>query len=271
MKQIRQIFSGAFPALPLLILLLCLGCSLPVMAQPTEYADTTFDPPDVQLEEIRSDTEEEPAEIETIEEEVLPPSLRQVSDSTVARFKKRKEFAYANDSAYWTSRKHPEVKKGRKKEYNPPSFPGINVAFSTIGYTLLIVLILFVIYRIIVVNKLFLSTPAQLEEDAVPEVLLEEDELDKQVNAAVVAQNYRVAIRLLYLKSLRQLSDKGRIRYHSQSTNADYLRQLQQHPAAGEFRFLTQAYEYVWYGEFLLSEEQFSQLRQHFQQFYKSI
>ncbi|UOQ65228.1 DUF4129 domain-containing protein [Hymenobacter volaticus] len=61
--------------------------------------------------------------------------------------------------------------------------------------------------------------------------------------------NHRLAIRLGYLKVLKQLADQGLIRWQPDKTNHDYLYELPAGPLATAFRELTQQFDYVWYGE----------------------
>jgi hypothetical protein len=55
---------------------------------------------------------------------------------------------------------------------------------------------------------------------------------------------------------------------HSELTNWDYIRQMGTHPLNSKFRYLTHAYEYVWYGQFELGNEQYAQLRAKFETFF---
>lgn len=259
---------------------LLLLTALPVLAQERRQDTTTVE--DVMVEETETSSYEDDGEnvstddaddTDYTENEVapLPPELRKVADSSVARLKRQKEFAYANDSSYWARDARADNTPQESQEPPALSFPGLG-AFRTVIYILLIGLILFVIYRIIVVNRLFVMAPARLpEEETDSEASIDDNELDRRIGEAIAAKEYRPATRLLFLQTLRSLNNKGWIRYHAQSTNEDYLRQLRQHRSGDEFRFLLYLYEYVWYGEFRLSETQFEQVQQHFQAFQKSI
>ena len=85
------------------------------------------------------------------------------------------------------------------------------------------------------------------------------------------AREYRMATRYLYLKTLRHLAGLELIQWHSQATDEEYIRQMNARPQGDSFRWLTSAYERVWYGKFPLDEHQFSRLSQYFQDFYKDI
>lgn len=203
-----------------------------------------------------------------------PPELRAVPDSTVNKLKNNKDFEYANNPAFWKK----EVAEEKKRKRNSASAAEkLNGFFDSDGvrlffYGLIGALLLWIIYRIIIVNNLFVtrsSKSRQTTEEEVEEVL-DNSSLDARAKAAIAQGNYRAAVRFLYLKTLNGLHEKGWIRYHAQATNYEYLNQVTPYGVGREFRFLTHVYEYVWYGEFSLREDQFNQVHQHFQQFYNS-
>ena len=105
------------------------------------------------------------------------------------------------------------------------------------------------------------------EEVASP---LEED-LDQELQKALAAKDHRLSVRYLYLKTLRLLNGRELIKYHIQATNREYVRQLSGSALGDPFRFLTGAYERVWYGEFSLNDGQFEKLYPYFLNFNKSI
>ncbi|WP_276484487.1 DUF4129 domain-containing protein [Paraflavitalea pollutisoli] len=199
------------------------------------------------------------------------PELRAVPASTVDTLKADKDFAYANDPEFWNK---PEIKeKERQSNYTqePDSFfsgDGIRIFI----YVLIAIVLLWIIYRIVIVNNLFVTraSKARHVEAEEEEEVLDNSSLDARIKAAMAQGNYRAAVRFLFLKTLNGLQNKGWIRYHAQATNHEYLSQVTPYGVGKEFRFLTHVYEYVWYGEFALNEEQFKQVHQHFQQFHNS-
>lgn len=73
---------------------------------------------------------------------------------------------------------------------------------------------------------------------------------EEEISKAQQAQDYRRAIRLLYIYTLKKLTDHDLIQWHQGKTNADYQRELQESDLQHEFRSLSIYYEYAWYGEF---------------------
>ena len=87
---------------------------------------------------------------------------------------------------------------------------------------------------------------------------------NEAIQQAIADKQFRFAVRLLYLKSLRGLADKDIIQWKINKTNLQYLDELRDAPSYGPFASLTRIYEYVWYGEMPINEEQFNDLHQRF-------
>lgn len=92
-------------------------------------------------------------------------------------------------------------------------------------------------------------------------------DFELSIRDAIENRNYRLATRLLYLHCLKQLSDKGYIDWQINKTNTDYINEVSGKPWQSLFKNLTYNFEYIWYGEMNLPNEQFQDLRVQFQQF----
>ena len=255
------------------LLLLC----LPFGAMAQDEDEGTTDSVVVDSAAAMPDTEVTTGDDEQQAKYIPPdPVLRQVPDSVVAAMKQDEQYAYANDSEYWAKEKVAATGSNTYKkgfwDYFYEFFQGDTV--RTITYIVLGVLLVLIVYRIIVVNNLFMAGASRRRTEEVIEgeiAEMEDTNLDQKIQAAVEARQFRPAIRLMYLKALRSLNEKGWIRYHAQSTNYDYMNQVQPYGVGSEFRFMTHVYEYVWYGEFPITEDQFSKVYQNFQQFFNTI
>jgi hypothetical protein len=85
------------------------------------------------------------------------------------------------------------------------------------------------------------------------------------------AMDYRLAVRWMHLKALRLLNEKELIHFHAQGTNQEYVSQLSKHEQGRDFKYLTNVYDYAWYGGFALTKQQAERLHQNFNQFYAAI
>lgn len=98
---------------------------------------------------------------------------------------------------------------------------------------------------------------------------IHEIDFDTAVDEAVGQRNFRLAVRLLYLQTLKRLTDASLINYKPDKTNRQYVYELAGSPVQGEFESLTRQFEFIWYGDFPVDEARFGTIRFQFQQFNK--
>ena len=94
---------------------------------------------------------------------------------------------------------------------------------------------------------------------------------EKEIQKAIDAANYRMAVRLMYLRTLRDLSLRDLIAYTHEKTNSDYLMQLAGSPYYKNFFRLTRSFDYTWYGQFPLSKDSFSHIQNDFSTFKQQL
>lgn len=195
-------------------------------------------------------------------------TLREVPAQQISKYRKDRNFVYATDPRYW--------QKQAKNQKVPQPAPLSSLSGSTarmILFVFIAFIAIFVIYRLLVVNRLFEGPVAKRKNPAatgVPE-MENEEELDARIRKAAASKEYRLAVRLQYLKTLKMLDDKQMIRLQARSTNSDYLNQLLKSRFFSQFQFLTRIYDYVWYGEFSLTDEQYELARERFTVFQTSL
>lgn len=143
--------------------------------------------------------------------------------------------------------------------------------FSTIVNYVLIALgvaaLVFLILKLVGVDvfKVFgrKSQPAGLPYDESAEDIYAID-LDAEIEKATARQNYRFAVRLLYLRSLKQLSEAGLIHWDVNKTNNIYINELTNAEQRVAFMMLTRQFEYVWYGELAIDVQVFKKINDLF-------
>lgn len=94
---------------------------------------------------------------------------------------------------------------------------------------------------------------------------------DDEIENAIAKANYRFAVRLLYLKCLKHLSNAGLIDWQIDKTNSTYINELVNQQQQDAFRMLTLQFEYVWYGEFLIDQQAFKTIDSSFRDFNKQV
>jgi len=108
----------------------------------------------------------------------------------------------------------------------------------------------------------YTAVPYQTQSENIHEI-----NFNDQLDTALQQQNYRLAVRLLYLQTLKHLTDRELIDWQPNKTNRSYVYELSNPAVRRDFETLTRQFEYVWYGEFPLSAERFEPLREAFQKF----
>jgi hypothetical protein len=94
---------------------------------------------------------------------------------------------------------------------------------------------------------------------------------DSDIEKAVDTGNYRLAVRLLYLKCLKQLSDKGYIEWKIDKTNHAYIGELTNDSHRAAFSLLTRRFEYIWYGEFIIDSQSYRDVSLAFNHFNQQV
>lgn len=204
-----------------------------------------------------------------------PVTLRTIPDSTIHRFKKDDNFAYANDPAYWQKEDDRSNSEGRRANWFLRTLAAIlqSKGFKYFIFILLTAILGFALYKIMAENnwRIFQKSSPKSRTGGEENAEITEEDLEANLRKALLDKDFRMSVRYLFLKSLHLLNDHGMIRLRMQATNKEYIDQMKEHPQAGSFLFLENAYDHVWYGGFLLSEPQFEWLHQYFQDFYKSL
>ena len=96
-------------------------------------------------------------------------------------------------------------------------------------------------------------------------------DFDSEIEKAVAAGNYRLAVRLYYLYTLKQLHDAHLINWKIEKTNSAYLGEIPDGERRQLFGLLTRRFEYIWYGNFYIDTNAFNELSAQFKQFKKAI
>lgn len=129
-------------------------------------------------------------------------------------------------------------------------------------YTIAFGLILYAIFKFSGMERRNLFRSGKSSAIVFKEVDQDIREMDfpSAIRQAEEAGNYRLALRLQYLNSLRSLSDRNIIQYAINKTNHDYARELTGTPYADSFARVTLLYEFGWYGEFDITRSMYEKI-----------
>lgn len=150
---------------------------------------------------------------------------------------------------------------------------GVDLSFISyqlleiIVYSLLGIIVLYLIIKFLLQSSLstvFKTETKPIDGFSYIEEDIQQQDFDKLLNNALKENNYRLATRYLYLKSLKILSQNNTIHWHFEKTNSDYLNEIQNDKLKSLFKRVSYIYDYVWYGEFPINEESFNKNKDDF-------
>lgn len=143
-----------------------------------------------------------------------------------------------------------------------------------IASTIVIIFILLALLGIDV-RSLFRKNKLVLAENFTEQdwQVLDKENLDKLIDSAISKEQYNLAIKYAFLKSLQLLEQKNYIQLQRQKTNAEYQAELSKakKSISEGFKWQSKVFAYVQYGEFEVSKKQFEAIYPRFQSFYQSI
>jgi len=151
--------------------------------------------------------------------------------------------------------------------------PAMLFVLKFVFYGALGVLAIYILVRLLVgenaasffTRKSKMVAPLNIEEEHIENI-----DLDEYINAALVQKNYRLAIRYMYLKSLKLLSLTNVIEWHFEKTNSDYYNEIDNQSLKADFKKVSYLYDHIWYGEFELDEEGFHNANRDFDRLTKA-
>lgn len=135
---------------------------------------------------------------------------------------------------------------------------------------LAILLIVYMIFKLAGINLLniFKKNKSSIEVPYSESLEnIHEINFDEAIENALSIKNHRLAVRLLYLRSLKQLSDNNLINWKADKTNTAYLNELKDVEQRRQFSIVTRQFEYVWYGDFPVNGQSFQKINSIFQEF----
>lgn len=179
---------------------------------------------------------------------VLPP--RRVSDSTRAALAADKDFWYADGDI------HAKKKKDPGGSYTPVEERSW---FQTLVW--LIIIGGFGVFLVIWLSgnnvRLFRRRPppvANTEAEGLPEDIFA-IRYEAEIKKALAQGDFRLAVRLHFLKILRLLADRQLINYQHDKTNLHFLLQVRSRAWYDDFFRATRHFEFAWYGQFAVDAE----------------
>lgn len=157
----------------------------------------------------------------------------------------------------------------------------MDVSSKYVEYTLKTIAALIVAYVIYLIVKIILnkegqwvfgkSTTRKIYTDEEIEKNLIYVDFEKLIQETLSNGDNRLVVRYYYLWLLKRLAEKNIIDWHTEKTNSDYLYEIQSADLKTDFHYLSYLYNYIWYGEFEMSEQTFLHAKNAFEKTLKSL
>ena len=208
-------------------------------------------------------------------------------NDTIQKFRRSREFRYMNniDSIL---RSENELRNDTAKlnksgntinrKKSASDFSSINrilnsTPMQVFFWTLAFLFITLMAYRLLFKNKILKRKTKVTEnlQDEHPQDLADASTYEALIGDAEEAGNYNLAIRYLFLGTLKNLNDKALITFAASKTNRQYLNEVNTKGGPDRFEFLVYHYEYAWYGKFSIDANTYQHLKKEFQLFNEKV
>lgn len=218
-----------------------------------------------------------------------PVTVRKLPDTSLRSLRNDPAFWYAdsvfksqenrtdNDKQSATGSSNQPKEQRKQQRYADPE-PANRSKSGSGNFILLLVGAIFVgflIYYLFNSNvRLFGKRNKAILRNDVEEVETEDIfaiNYQKEIDKAAAGKNYRLAVRLMFLRTLKKMSERNIIRYKPGRTNFDYLMEVNGTKHYPDFFRVVRHYEYSWYGNFDVSERAYGTIKTEFDHFDTSL
>lgn len=270
--MLKKMDNRGYNLFPCRIILICMLMVGSMYSMGQNYEDTTVivegikdEPPAEETNyDDESDEQKEADFLRVNKSDTLLTGVRRLPDSLVKKMQADDDFWYAN--AEFEKRKAKPA--SNEQRYIPI---GQQAWFKTLMWLVIIaVFAAAIIFYLADSNVgLFRRTKKVKETEQADEEMPEDIfaiNYQREIDKATAQRNYRLAVRLMFLRLLKSMSERNIILYQQDKTNLDYLMQLHNTTYYKDFFRITRNYEYSWYGKFDVSEEAYRLIRKDFDQ-----
>jgi len=191
------------------------------------------------------------------DEEAFQINVRLLPDSRIEKYKSDPGFNYQNSepgSEDWISK----IKNWFNQQLAAlSSSKTYSTIIDILYYGLMFIALILIIRGLIKADKRGLLF-GKINTQKIKMVERKEDinslDFDQLIISAIDSNNYKLAVRYLFLKSLQKLSDRGFIELKNNKTNYQYISEISNNNIASVFRHTTLRFEWIWYGNFPIDE-----------------
>jgi hypothetical protein len=129
---------------------------------------------------------------------------------------------------------------------------------------LLLTLILYLFSKMNPGSYIFGAPPSGEMHFTEEEKIIKTRNIRKLIEEAVMAQDFRLAVRYHFLYLLQQLYRQELVIYDAAKTDEEYVMELSDADLQSRFKRLSRVYDYVWYGDFEINATDYQKVRKEF-------
>jgi hypothetical protein len=185
--------------------------------------------------------------------------------------KSKPEYNYVLDDKKEVAKQ--KVKKENKKIDSPKFDWRIDKDTQVILTYLFIAIALVLIFYALLGKRFFNQADIPIEETVVLnyENVTEFNDWENAIKDAMIKEDYRLAVRIMYLQTLKKLDDKIIVAFKQDMPNGYYLQKLFSTNYYPPFKELVKYFDYTWYGNYSITREQCSSIWAQFITFNQSM
>ena len=200
--------------------------------------------------------------------------VKTISDADLSKFYEDNAFKYEvieaertwwDDFKSWLSNLILRILEGI---FGVEEASGILATFLRLAPYLLLGILIYILIRFFL--NINASALRQAKSNKALVSLSEEEHIIKNENIqdliqkALAKNDFRLAVRYSYLQVLKLLSEKELISWEPQKTNDDYIKEISKTELQNPFIKITRLYDFTWYGDFHITELEYSKAKKTF-------
>lgn len=144
----------------------------------------------------------------------------------------------------------------KPKNITPPS-AGESQFMKILIIGLGAILIAFLVYYFFMRFNVDETGAKIVADEDIPPMEIPKSELERRLEAALKDGNFKEAVRIYFIFIIKDLTEKKWINWEKDKTNFSYLIEMRKRPQYGLFNDSVFIFEWVWYGNYQVSEDQY--------------
>lgn len=207
-------------------------------------------------------------------DDYFPVNVRTIDESRFEKYKNDPDFNYRlnkKQSDDWITKLKNWIQQQLGSLTTSKSFA---VLFDYVYYALAVLALLIIIRGFIKADRsgIFFG---KISRNNLKLTNIREDidklDFEELISSAIDSRQYKLAVRYLFLKSLKLLSDKKIIEVKNHKTNSQYLFEIKDKKIANSFKNAVRRFEWIWYGDFPVDDMIMKASKHEFNNLFKLI